>query len=75
MELDVAVEILLPQIQVMLAESGNMIDFNTVLWLANWLESPVPALANACPITLMDTPEGVAQVQQILAQMKSGAYA
>lgn len=66
---------LVGQLQAMIEESGDPNGFDAPGWLSKWLREPVPALAGARPIDLLDTMEGQALVSKTLAQMQSGAYA
>lgn len=59
----------------MVAESGDAEGFDAALWLAAWLDDPVPALGGRRPGELLDTAEGRALVSRLLMQMQSGAYA
>jgi Protein of unknown function (DUF2384) len=40
----------------------------------NWLSSPNGALNNAMPIDLLDTPEGIEAVGDVLGRMATGVY-
>ena len=66
---------LVGQVQSLVAESGQPLDFDAGEWVSNWLEQPVPALGGRRPAELMDTPEGQGIVSRLVAQMQSGAYA
>jgi putative toxin-antitoxin system antitoxin component (TIGR02293 family) len=66
---------LIGQLEVMVAESGDGSDFDSLAWLSRWLTNPVPALGYVCPADLIDTMEGQALVGTVLAQIQSGAYA
>jgi uncharacterized protein (DUF2384 family) len=59
----------------MVQDSGNPKGFDLAAWISRWLNDPVPALAGARPIDLLDTMEGQALVSTTLAQLQSGAYA
>lgn len=63
------------QVESIMAESGVDRYFNAARWAAQWLEQPLPALANAKPADYMDTIEGQELVSGLLARMQSGAYA
>ena len=43
-------------------------------WLAKWLESPQPALGGLKPAEVLDTPEGLSQVERLLGAIESGAF-
>jgi uncharacterized protein (DUF2384 family) len=58
-----------------MADSEGDQDFVAAQWVAQWLEHPLPALANARPADYMDTIEGQALVAGLLAKMQTGAYA
>jgi putative toxin-antitoxin system antitoxin component (TIGR02293 family) len=40
----------------------------------SWLSSPNGALNNAMPIDLLDTPEGIEEVGDVLGRMATGVY-
>ncbi len=61
---------LIGQVQTMV---GDREDFDAPTWVANWLESYLPAL-QCKPAKLMDTTEGQALVSNLLARAESGAY-
>ena len=63
------------QLQAMVEESGNPVNFNTLAWISRWLSEPLPALHGARPRDFLDTIEGQALVSRTLAQIQSGAYA
>lgn len=63
------------QVQAMVEESGGSPGFDAAHWVAQWMETPVPALGGSKPSEYMDTAEGQAVVSQLLSQMQSGAYA
>lgn len=66
---------LIGQVESMMADEGTVQDFNAAHWVAQWLEQPLPALANAKPADYMDTIAGQELVARLLAKMQSGAYA
>jgi len=66
---------LVGQVEQMVAESGTASHFDAGKWVADWLDSPLPALGGKRPGSLMDTSEGRSLVSDLLAQMQSGAYA
>ncbi|MBK7001606.1 MAG: DUF2384 domain-containing protein [Rhodoferax sp.] len=66
---------LIGQVESIMADSGYDQNFNAAHWVAQWLEQPLPALANAKPADYMDTVEGQELVAGLLAKMQSGAYA
>lgn len=66
---------LVDQVKRIVDESGRSPDFDASRWVANWVDSRVPALGGQRPIELMRTPEGRALVAGLLAMMQSGAYA
>lgn len=63
------------QVEVMMAESGAVADFNAARWVGEWIEQPSPALGGATPAQYMDTIEGQEMIAALLARMQSGAYA
>jgi putative toxin-antitoxin system antitoxin component (TIGR02293 family) len=66
---------LVGQVEEMVRESGETDAFDAARWLAEWLETPLPALGGEPPASLMDTAEGRRIVSDLLSQMQSGAYA
>lgn len=56
-------------------ESGDPKAFDAGRWVADWLDTPVPALGGKRPATFMDTAEGRELVSDMLARMQTGAYA
>lgn len=65
---------LIGQVTEMVAKSGNPEGFDAAKWVAQWIESPVPALGNRKPAEFLDTSEGQTLVSTIVARMQSGAY-
>lgn len=63
------------QVESILADADVQEEFNTAHWFAQWLERPLPALANAKPADFMDTMEGQRLVAGLLSRIQSGAYA
>lgn len=49
--------------------------FDAPHWVGDWLASPCPALGGRRPAGFTDTLEGFRVLEQLLAQMQSGAYA
>jgi putative toxin-antitoxin system antitoxin component (TIGR02293 family) len=66
---------LIGQVRRIVQESGDPTGFDAPLWVAHWLQAPVPALGGRPPMQFMDTAEGRAVVSQLVEQMQSGAYA
>ncbi len=52
---------------------GDQANFDAPTWVANWLDSYLPAL-QCKPAELMDTTEGQALISNLLARAESGAY-
>lgn len=71
----IGISSLIGQVETMVAESGNPTGFNAPHWVANWLVTPLPALAGATPASYMDTFEGQKLVSKLLSMNQSGAYA
>lgn len=65
---------LIGQVTEMVEKSGNAEGFDAAKWVAQWIESPVPALGNRKPAEFLDTSEGQTLVSTIVARMQSGAY-
>lgn len=71
----VGVAKLVGQLQAIVEESGDSADFDSRAWVSGWLREPLPALAGARPLDLLDTMEGQGLVSNALARVQSGAYA
>lgn len=56
-------------------ESGDPTGFDVGAWVAQWIETPNPALNGALPSSYLDTSYGRQAVQNLLAQMQSGVFA
>jgi putative toxin-antitoxin system antitoxin component (TIGR02293 family) len=39
-----------------------------------WLNAPIPALGNQTPVSLLETPEGIAGVEDALGQIQHGIW-
>lgn len=65
---------LVGQVQQIVSESGVADGFDAAAWVAQWLESPLPALGGAKPAAFMDTADGQAIVSTLVARMQTGAY-
>lgn len=65
---------LLGQVEAIVRESGNPDGFDASAWLTRWLREPLPALAGARPLDMLDTIEGQRLVSDMLSRMQSGAY-
>lgn len=50
-------------------------DFDARAWLHDWAHCHHPALGGRAPVHVLHTPEGVAQVRQLLEQQQSSAFA
>ncbi|WP_445288681.1 antitoxin Xre/MbcA/ParS toxin-binding domain-containing protein [Variovorax atrisoli] len=66
---------LIGQVQTMVQESAPTDNFDPAVWVAQWLDRPLPALNGYPPGYLMDTAEGQAIVSQLVKLLQSGAYA
>ena len=65
---------LIGQVETIVQQSGNPAGFDPGRWLAEWIETPQPALGGRRPDALLDTAEGQLMVSDLLARMQSGAY-
>lgn len=70
----VATAKLIGQVEVMIEESGEPEGFNAAAWFADWLDTPLPALAGRKPVQLMSTAEGRELLGRLLATAQSSAY-
>ena len=66
---------LLGQLEAMIEDSGDPINFDAKAWMGRWLSEPLPAFGGLRPADLVDTMEGQGLVSAALAQIQSGAYA
>jgi len=66
---------LIGQVETMVAQSGTAEGFDAAKWVAQWLESPLPALNGQRPAEYLDTIKGQRMISSLLAMMQSGAYA
>ena len=66
---------LIGQVEQIVAESGDPAGFSPATWTASWLQTANPALNGRMPAAFMDTTEGRALVANLVARMRSGAYA
>lgn len=62
-------------VQTMVEESGEPAGFDSARWVADWLSTPLPALAGATPSSYLDTFEGQKLLAELLGMIQSGAYA
>lgn len=65
---------LIGQVETMVAQSGNPEGFDAAKWVAQWLESPLPALNGQRPADYLDTIEGQKLISNLLGTMQSGVY-
>ncbi len=73
-EREMAIKLLLGQVDAIVAESGVVDDFDAAGWMARWLDRPQPALGGRRPGELMETADGRTLVSDLLARMQSSAY-
>jgi putative toxin-antitoxin system antitoxin component (TIGR02293 family) len=67
---------LIDQVHTLVEESGEAPEgFDAAVWLGQWLETPLPALAGKKPAQYLSTVTGQNMLSRLLAQMQSGAYA
>lgn len=65
---------LIGQVETIVQQSGDPKGFDPGRWVAEWIETPQPALGGRRPDQLLDTAEGQRMVSDLLARMQSGAY-
>ena len=65
---------LIGQAESIVQQSGNPAGFDAGKWVADWIETPQPALGGHRPDELLDTAEGQRMISDLLARMQSGAY-
>lgn len=63
------------QVETMVRESGNPEGFDAAKWVAEWINTPVPALGGRKPAELLDTVHGQNLVSKVLSMSQTGAYA
>lgn len=67
---------LVHQVETMARESGIPGEpFCARTWVEEWLGRSCPALGNRRPMECLEYPEGQQAIENLLAQMQSGAYA
>ena len=66
---------LVRQAECLVRDSGGSEDFNAAMWVAAWLDRPLPALGGKRPGEFIHTADGRTLVADLLAQQWSGAYA
>lgn len=52
----------------------DAVDFDAAVWLAKWVDAPLPALGGRKPAEFLDTAEGQELISNTLQRMQSGAY-
>lgn len=65
---------LVAQVELIVAESGQPEGFDAAAWVAQWLESPLPALDGKKPAAFLATADGQALLATLVARMQTGAY-
>ena len=70
-----ATEKLIQQVESIMADSGVIDGLNAAQWVAQWMDRPLPALADRKPAEYLDTVEGQKLLAQLIAMMQTGAYA
>lgn len=65
---------LIGQVAVMIDNHDELMDFNVLQWVGEWLEQPVPALGNAKPADFMGTVKGGQIVARLLLQSQAGVF-
>lgn len=62
-------------VNLMVGRSGRSEEFVAANWLGRWLQFPCPALGGKPPAAYLNSEVGFQQVERLLMQMESGAYA
>jgi uncharacterized protein (DUF2384 family) len=70
-----ATEKLIEQVESIMADSDAIDGFNAAQWVAQWMDRPLPALADRKPVEYLDTAEGQKLLAQLIAMMQTGTYA
>ena len=65
---------LIGQVQRMVEESGDPANFDAGAWVGGWLSQANPAIGGAKPGDLLDTPDGIQFVSDMLSTAESNAY-
>lgn len=65
---------IIQSVEDMVANGGDNLSFDAPRWTANWFARPCPALGGRRPADLADTLEGYRVLNQLIAQLSSGAY-
>lgn len=62
-------------VNLMVGRSGRSEEFVAAHWLGRWLQVPCLALGGKSPASCLNSEVGFEQVERLLMQMESGAYA
>ena len=65
---------IIQSVEDMVANGGDSLSFDAPRWTVNWFARPCPALGGRRPADLADTLEGYRVLNQLIAQLSSGAY-
>lgn len=71
---EMAIDALVTQVQMMVAESGDATGFDAREWLLDWLDRPLPALGGQRPSELLSSKHGPEILSTLLAQSRGGAF-
>ncbi len=66
---------LIGRVQLIVAESGDLTNFDAGRWVAGFLRNPNSALGSRRPCEYMGTIEGRETVERLIEQQQSGTYA
>lgn len=50
----------------LLIHEFNIVNFDSISWLKEWVSEPLPSLDNKCPIEIIGTDAGLALAKQML---------
>lgn len=69
-----AIDALILQISKIVSECGASDGFDAKEWVNRWVRTPLPALNNHTPFSLLGSTEGQRIVSNLLATAQSGAF-
>lgn len=69
-----AIDALILQVSKIVSECGTPNGFDAKEWVNKWVLTPLPALNNRTPFSLIGSAEGQRMVSNLLATTQSGAF-
>lgn len=69
-----AIDVLILQVSQIVSECGASEGFDAKEWVNRWIRTPLPALNNRTPFSLLGSTEGQRIVSNLLTTAQSGAF-